>query len=183
MVERRENPQEPAVRRQRRTDRIWAWVQGLSTTVVVIALYFVVPLRPEDLTDGQPAFRWPGLVIGFTVMGFLVRLQVKRALRPGRLLIEQLSVLLTLVAVVAAGFAAFYYRGAEQFVGIETRMDALYFSMTTLTSVGYGDVVPTGQAARALVTAQMVFDLIIVTSAISTIVGALRPGRESGPDR
>lgn len=176
-------PDGRAAPRQRRLAQLRAWTQAIGATAVVIGLYYVIPLRPQDLTGGQPTLRWPGLIVGLVVVTSLVRLQVKRALRPERQLGEQLAALLTLVAMVAAGFAAFYYRLAEQFNAIETRTDALYFSMATLSTVGYGDIVATGQSARALVTVQMAFDLIIVTSAVTIVVGSLRAAGGSARDR
>jgi hypothetical protein len=41
-------------------------------------------------------------------------------------------------------------------------------------TVGFGDITPVSQTARAIVIVQMLFDLIIVTSAISIIVGNVR---------
>lgn len=46
-----------------------------------------------------------------------------------------------------------------ELVGIATRIDALYFSTVTMTTVGYGEIHATGQVARALVTMQLVFDV------------------------
>ncbi len=41
-------------------------------------------------------------------------------------------------------------------------MDALYFTMSTIATVGFGDVHATGQVARAVVTLQIFLDLIFV---------------------
>jgi voltage-gated potassium channel len=108
---------------------------------------------------------------------WLVSHQVRRALDPDRRVGERLALLVTLVDIVVVVFAAIYVKLAGQFVGIETRVDSLYFSVTTLTTVGYGDIAAKGQVARAIVTVQMFFDLIIVTSAISIVIGAVTPGR------
>ncbi|WP_218005768.1 potassium channel family protein [Actinomadura hibisca] len=78
------------------------------------------------------------------------------------------------MTLVVAFFAAVYFLLAWQFDGIGTRLDALYFAMTTLGTVGFGDIVAVGQAARAVVTVQTAFDLLVVTTALSLVVGALR---------
>ena len=38
-----------------------------------------------------------------------------------------------------------------QFVGLETKLDGLYFALTTLATVGYGDVHAEGELARGVV--------------------------------
>ena len=52
--------------------------------------------------------------------------------------------------------------------------DALYFTMTTLLTIGYGDIHATGQFARALVLVQMVFNVVILATGASTIGHQLR---------
>ena len=49
-----------------------------------------------------------------------------------------------------------------QFTGLNNRVDALYFTMSTIATVGFGDVHATGEVARAVVTVQIFLDLIIV---------------------
>jgi hypothetical protein len=51
-----------------------------------------------------------------------------------------------------------------QFEDLHTRTDALYFTLTTMATVGYGDIHAKGQAARALVTAVIAFDVVVVAS-------------------
>ena len=49
-----------------------------------------------------------------------------------------------------------------QFDELHTRIDALYFTMSTIATVGFGDVHATGQVARVVVTIQIFLDLIFV---------------------
>ena len=51
--------------------------------------------------------------------------------------------------------------------GLDTRTDALYFTVVTLGTVGYGDVHPVGQAARLIATTQIAFDLVFVAALLS----------------
>ena len=64
------------------------------------------------------------------------------------------------------------------------RPTALYFTLSTLATVGFGDVHATGQLARALVSLQIVFDLVFVAALISVLTTQLRAraaARRAGP--
>ncbi|MDL4772749.1 potassium channel family protein [Actinomadura xylanilytica] len=151
--------------------------------MVVVGIYFVVPLRAGEISDERAVLRLALLALGLVIMLLLVTRQVRRAVERDRSMAEQVALLLTLVTVVVAFFAAAYYLLDEEFNGIRTRLDALYFSVTTLGTVGYGDITARGQIARAVTMVQIVFDLVIVTSAISIIVGAFRRPGDSGGQR
>jgi hypothetical protein len=149
-----------------------AWIRAITSAAIVIALYAVVPLRATDWRADLVALRVAALCLGLAALTWLAAVQVRRALH-SRSLAERIALLLTLVTFVMTFFAAVYYVLAGQFEGITTRLDALYFSMATLCTVGYGDIVPLGQAARAIVVVQMTFDLIILTTAITIVISAL----------
>ncbi|QNN54771.1 hypothetical protein H9L09_02065 [Nocardioides mesophilus] len=74
--------------------------------------------------------------------------------------------LVLLVEVVMIGFALLYFNLAVnldgQMVGIHTRLDALYFTATTMTTTGFGDVHAAGQLARGVTTVHLVFDVLFV---------------------
>lgn len=148
-----------------RSPGLKAWARTIGAVALLATLYFLSP---------DSGFHIAGMVLGLAVLTWLVTRQVQRALRPGRIMAEQISMLLTLVNLVTIFFANVYFNLSGQFDGLETKLDALYFSTTTLCTVGFGDITAVGQAARAIVVVQMVFDLIIVTSAISIVVGATR---------
>jgi voltage-gated potassium channel len=59
-----------------------------------------------------------------------------------------------------------------------TRSNALYFTVTVFATVGFGDITATTQAARLVVTAQMVIDLIIIGLGARVILGAVTRGRQ-----
>jgi hypothetical protein len=54
------------------------------------------------------------------------------------------------------------------------RTAALYFAVTLFSTVGLGDIAPVSQAARAVVTVQMVADLIVIAVVVRLIFGAAR---------
>jgi hypothetical protein len=59
-----------------------------------------------------------------------------------------------------------------------TRVGALYFTVAVFTTVGFGDIVARSDPARALVTVQMLLDLVILGGLVRAIIGASRIGLE-----
>ena len=55
-----------------------------------------------------------------------------------------------------------------------TKTDSLYFTVTVFATVGFGDITATSQAARLIVTVQMILDLIILGLGIRLLLGAAR---------
>ena len=64
---------------------------------------------------------------------------------------------------------------------METKTDALYFTMSTLATVGFGDVHATGQLARLLVTIQIAFNLVFVATLVTVLSKRVR--RNLGVER
>ncbi len=69
---------------------------------------------------------------------------------------------------------------ASNFGGRRTHTDGLYFTVTVLSTVGFGDITAKTQAARPVVTGQMIADLVIFALAVKVIVGAVGRGRQAG---
>ncbi|MBC7290583.1 MAG: two pore domain potassium channel family protein [Actinotalea sp.] len=144
--------------------RAESWWSGALNLLAVLLLYFAVPL------DASRPTRDLALGIGLTVLavggvGAVTRREVRRVRTGGEGVLTPLRLVL-LAQVVLVVFAFAYYVLATvvegEITGITTRIDALYFSATTMTTVGYGDVHATGQAARVLVTTQLLFDIVFL---------------------
>ena len=147
-------------------------------TGVVVAgsvLYALLPLR-----DGR---WWIGALVGLVAVVAVVPMTVRRlrsvrtSTHPLLAAAEAIALLLTMVVL---GFSAIYLtidRRAGQFDGIDTRLDAVYFTVTTLSTVGFGDVTATGQVARAFVIGQVLFDLTLFAVAIRVLADAAQRRR------
>jgi hypothetical protein len=62
-----------------------------------------------------------------------------------------------------------------------TRTGALYLTVTVFATVGFGDLTAKTEAARLVVTGQMITDLIILGLGARVIVGAVTRGRQRRP--
>lgn len=134
---------------------------------------------------------WKGLHIGDTLLitaVFLIGLAGAAALIVWQVLAyrdaqmsgaARLQGLLVALYVAVLFFALSYYLMAisnpEAIDGVETRLDALYFSLTIVSTVGFGDVHAVDQAARAVVSLQLVFDLMFVSLAVAAARAAGPP--------
>ena len=65
-----------------------------------------------------------------------------------------------------------------------TRLDALYFTVTTFASVGYGDISPVSQPARLVALVQMICGLLLIGVIAKFLFGLARDAeRRSTPIR
>ncbi|MBF0808706.1 hypothetical protein E4U03_08825 [Rothia nasimurium] len=89
-------------------------------------------------------------------------------------------VALMFIAAHACAFACYVLATQEpgQFTGLTTRTDALYFTVVTMSTVGFGDIHPVGQQAKLLVIAMIIFDLIFIAALGHAMSETLRTARE-----
>ena len=76
--------------------------------------------------------------------------------------------MMLILLVMAASLTFFLLNqiSPDEVTGLETRTDALYFTLSTMATVGYGDVHAEGQVARALVCVLIVFNVVVVASLV-----------------
>jgi Ion channel len=63
-----------------------------------------------------------------------------------------------------------------------TQSQQIYFSFTTLTTTGYGDLTPTLNLGRALSVLEMLVGQIYLVTVIGLLIGNLRRGSERAPE-
>jgi voltage-gated potassium channel len=158
----------------------------LLISVVIIGLYYLAPFE-TGVTGAQLVLRTVGTVAGGAAVTWLIARQVSHHLAdPDQ---ASLSSLLTALVCGVVFFALADYltaiSGQDQFADLRTKTDALYFALSTLTTVGYGDVHATGQVARVVVIIQLLFNVAIIATGVSVFtrqIGArVRARRAAGP--
>jgi voltage-gated potassium channel len=144
------------------------WLRLAVGLVLLVVLYFSFPFTTSP--DRSDAAR---LAVSLLVMALLsagVIWQVRLALIDSSRHVDGLVFALALAIVAfAVGFYAIEQQSPEQITGLDTRLDALYFTMTTLMTIGYGDVHAVGQFARGVVVVQIVFNVVVIASAAATL--------------
>ena len=154
-----------------------ALVRALLNTMLLIVLYYLLPLD-RALDTGAITV----LVFGLLVLVGLVGWQIRAILRadyPALRAVEGLAVTIPLFLLL---FAVVYFVMARAqsaaFTQPLSRTDSLYFTVTVFATVGFGDITATTQLARAVVTVQMVADLLVLGVLLKVVVGAVRTGQQ-----
>lgn len=164
-------------------------LKNLSITAAVVAVstlvYFVLPFGSFGV-----AGTW-----GFVIL-FLAGLLTVSAVIIWQISHYRSSVVrrdTSLVGVIAAlylsilFFSAVYYSLAMReplaISALRTRLDALYFTLTITSTTGFGDIRPTSQLARAVVTVNLAFNLGFLGAAVTILRTVGRRGGDGiGPD-
>jgi voltage-gated potassium channel len=157
------------------TGRVLRLVAACAALLVV---YFVLPAEKHMASDVVVR-----ALIALVILGLLAYLIIRQFRLEMHLGADYRvdGLLVSIFGVVVAFSFAFYLLGRNdpgQMAGLHTRIDALYFTVSTLTTVGFGDVHAAGQAARVLVLIQMGFNLIFITSAAALLSGKIRSTAE-----
>lgn len=153
------------------------WLRLGCVLAVVLVLYFTVPVSFE--ISSNDVVQVVVSLVALTLLAVLVLVEVRHQLLEDDRRVDGLVIAL-MIAVLgfALGFYVLAQRNPDQIVDLHTRIDALYFTMATLLTIGYGDVHAAGQAARTLVLIQMVFNVVILATAASTITTRIRTQAE-----
>ncbi|MEU8262468.1 potassium channel family protein [Micromonospora sp. NPDC048999] len=161
---------------------------ALLACLLLVAAYFLVPLT-SDPNVVRLVLRTIGTVIVVVTVAALITRQVREQLAPTAPTGEAaVRPLIHLAVALVAGLLAFALgdyvlatNRAGEFVGLRTRVDALYFALSTITTVGYGDVHAQGQVARIVVCGQMLFSIGVIATGASIVVRQL--AQQAGPRR
>jgi voltage-gated potassium channel len=160
-------------RRQRRLLLLRSIARILGITTFLLVAYFAVPIGQEADATGI-AF----LAVGFAGFVALFAYQVKRILDSPMPQLRAAETLATVVPLVIVLFALFYVglsvSDPSGFSEPITKVNGLYFTVTVLSTVGFGDITALTDTSRIAVTVQMVVDLLIVGVLVKVIIGASR---------
>jgi uncharacterized membrane protein len=144
-----------------------SWSRPVWGFVGLLVAYFAFPVAWPD-TIG---FSLLGLLLslaGLFLLGWMLVSELGHQRRGEALRSNQALAMMVMLLAVAFSVAVFLLEQIrpDQFENLDTRLDALYFTLATMATVGYGDVHAVGQAARALVCAVIAFDVLVIASLI-----------------
>ncbi|MFE9774056.1 potassium channel family protein [Streptomyces sp. NPDC005931] len=165
--------------RRRLRPRRWAAVVAVARAVLIavglLTAYFLLPLD-ERGTAGASALLVCGLLAVLLVFAWEVRV-IARSPHPRLRAVEALAATLVLFLVLFAGAYYLLDRSTPgSFSEPLTRTDALYFTLTTFSTVGYGDIAARSQTGRVLAMLQMAGGLLLVGVAARVLASAVQAG-------
>ncbi len=154
-----------------------AVLRSLLVAAVLVVLYYVLPLdRPWD--SHTAARLVTGLLVAAGVIVWGVKI-ITGSRYPGVRAAEALALALPFFLLL---FASTYFElernSAASFTQPLTRTDALYFTVTVFTTVGFGDITAKSETARVVVIVQMLADLAFLGAGVRVLLGAVSRGRK-----
>jgi voltage-gated potassium channel len=150
-------------------------LQAAGGTIVLVVLatvvYFVLPV-PGRMRESSWVLIF---VAGVIVLGLLIVVLIRRLLHADvDARARSLIVLLACVVLFFSWANVTLAKIPGEFADLHTKIDSVYFSVSTLATVGFGDVHAAGQAARAAVTLEILFNLLFLGTAVTMVTGLWR---------
>lgn len=148
------------------------WIVGILVAFLLF-LYGLVPFGEEGDLWYMFLIFCLGLLLFTVIMGYLVLRQDLGDSSRDR----WLRLVASMIALIASLiFFALSYRllansSPGEFSGLTTFVDAIYFTLATTLTVGFGDVYAAGQIARIMVICQMLFTVVVLAATGRSIVG------------
>lgn len=157
----------PATRRRLMAAAV---LRAALTTTVLLTAYALLPFTVISQIRYLTAF-----LVGAAVVLVVLTAEFGRTMRSPYPRLRAIEALLTAGPLFIVLFAtAHYVIGQLDPAGYTepmTRLDALYFTVTTFATVGYGDISPHSQIARLVALVQMVSGLILVGVIAKLLLG------------
>jgi hypothetical protein len=137
----------------------------------LLAGYYTIPIEPHPHSSV-----WWRLVIGIGIVAVVLSHEINAILRHGQPMRRAIIALAVILPLFVVMFSWLYLTLSRSdpgsFSTIMTRTKALYFTITVLSTVGFGDIVPRTDVARLVVSVQMVLDLALFAVVVRLILGA-----------
>jgi voltage-gated potassium channel len=150
-------------------------LRASATATALVVLYFTLPLTGS--LDGSTAML---LTAGLLAFAGVVSWQVRAVLgsrHPGLRAIESLAAAIPLFLLLfAVAYLQLAAADAGAFSEPLSRTDALYYTITVFSTVGFGDITPRADLARIVTMVQMLGDLLVVGLVLHLMVGAVKAG-------
>jgi voltage-gated potassium channel len=152
-------------------------LRAFGSTVALVAIYYLLPLDRTSISVAVVM-----LAFGLVALVGLVTFQVRSIIRATYPALRAVGALATSVPLFLLLFAGTYFVmggiSDANFSEPLTRTDALYFTVTVFSTVGFGDITPKSETARLVVTVQMIANLILIGLGARMLLGAAQLGLE-----
>lgn len=172
---------------------IWETTRIVLTVVGIAAIVFLIfgLLPPREPMIGDSSIVLFAVAIDIVVFTLLIggivawqRRRIQRTQRTLGALIEAIAlVFLLFIGVTARLYHVISVWYPDSFNRSLDFMDAVYFSMTIFSTVGFGDIYPQSHLAQGIVIVQMVLNLILLGVVVRILVEAARTPSPQTPQQ
>ncbi len=143
------------------------WARPVWSFIGLLVAYYAFPVRLGE----SVALEVGSLVLtgaGLTLLGWMMVKELDHQRRGQASLSTETLAMLLVMLVMSFSLVFFLLNEVrpEQVAGLNTKTDALYFTLSTMTTVGFGDVHAEGQLARLLVCGLIVFNVVVVAALV-----------------
>jgi hypothetical protein len=148
-------------------------LRACATGALVLVVYFTVPL--SDKPHGSVLTR---LSVCLAIFAAALVYEIRAILRANRPILRAADAMALVIPLFLVAYAWTYLTMArsapDAFSQPLDRISALYLTVTIFATVGFGDITPATDAARVVVTTQMLADLIVIALVVKLILGAAK---------
>jgi hypothetical protein len=159
----------------------WAMLGGLLSTAALVVLYYLLPL--DQPFGAGSAVR---VLIGLAVFAAMAVWQIRSIISSRYPAVKAFQAVGLILPFYILLFSSTYFvmerTSAASFTEPMTRTDALYFSVTVLSTVGFGDITPKSEVARIVLIVQMLGDFVLVGVGVRLLLLAVNRGRQRRSD-
>jgi voltage-gated potassium channel len=150
-------------------------VRSTVVLAAVVVAYFTLPFTAA-FDVGSGVVLAGGLVAISGLLVWQIR-AITVSAHPRAKGVETITLVVSLFFVVfATAYHVMSHVDASGWSEQLSRLDALYFTVTVFATVGFGDIHAVSQAARAVVTIQMVANLVLIGLVTKVVVQAIETG-------
>lgn len=140
---------------------------------VLVLAYALAPVPDDAWSVGDFTIYAIVCLVFFTFITVMALIRLSKARRP---LFEGLAFVAVMAAVLVLSYAWLYLvmsvSDPATFTEDLNKVSAVYFTVTVLATVGFGDITPTGDVSRLVVTSQMLLGFTVITIAIKTVLSS-----------
>lgn len=159
----------PAEERLSRGLIVAAFARVLGIVAGTLAVYFMIPI------EGGGAARVAAVAacVGIAIILAVFARQMSRVSRSPRPVPAAIEALVLVFGLFVCFFALLYVSMSASdpaaFTQAVNKVAGVYFTMTVLTTVGFGDISAVSDTARVMVSIQMVLGMILIGTAVKAL--------------
>lgn len=146
-----------------------AMARVLGVVAATLLVYFLLPIEGSGAASAAAVAACAGIAVILIVFAR----QITRVSRSRRPVLAALEALVLVFGLFLSFFALLYVSISESdpdaFTQDVNKVAGIYFTMTVLTTVGFGDISAVSDTARVMVTLQMVLGMVLIGTAFKAL--------------